>query len=95
MPVFHRSLKYYFKQFLTPLIHRPYSTPGININIVLAGMAKCLGVCMAATITPQVKFPAIPAQRNVATVAIDNSVIFAADLAEHLLFNGDHFERLL
>jgi hypothetical protein len=58
-------------------------------------MAECLGVCMAASIAPQVKFPAILAQRNVAAVAIDNSVIFAADLAEHLLFNNDHFGRLL
>jgi hypothetical protein len=62
MPGFHRSLKYFIivDKDSEPLIHRPNSTPGVNINIVLAGMAEGLGVCMAASIAPQIKFPAIP-----------------------------------
>jgi hypothetical protein len=41
------------------LIFGSYSTPGINVDVINAGGAEHLGVHMAASIAPHVKFSAL------------------------------------
>jgi hypothetical protein len=43
------------------LIFGSYSTPGINVDVINAGGAEHLGVHMAASIAPHVKFSAFQA----------------------------------
>lgn len=63
----------------------------VNHYIVIAGMTEYLGIHMTATITPEIKFTAIYAQRNLTAVAEDDSRDFSAPRAgSTCVFYNDH-----
>jgi len=57
------------------------ATVGIHLNVVKAGIAEYFCINVAAAITPKVKFTAVYAERNLATITEDDSRNFSATCA--------------
>ena len=57
------------------------ATVRVYLNVVKAGMAEYFCINVAAAITPKVKFTAIYAERNLATITEDDGRNFSATCA--------------
>jgi hypothetical protein len=72
------------------LIHLP--AIGINLFISGAGLAKCLGIRVAATISPHIEFPAIHTQGDGTSVTKHNRRFPAAPLTNFFSICNNHFD---
>jgi hypothetical protein len=66
------------------------ATIRVYLNVVKAGMAEHFCINVAAAITPEVKFTAIYAERNLATITEDDSRNFSATCAGYTCFCYDN-----
>jgi hypothetical protein len=67
-----------------------FSGKGININIVIAGLAESTGNAVSAARAPYIKDPAIFAKADIAAVAKNHTFFFLANLAKTCIVGNYH-----